>query len=64
MSDKPSRTTFRKRLDEMVSQLREEIVAGKRAIGEFLPSEQALGEQFQLSKIPSAKDWTCSSRRG
>jgi ABC-type sugar transport system, periplasmic component len=50
MSDKPSRTTFRKRLDEMVSQLREEIVAGKRAIGEFLPSEQALGEQFQLSK--------------
>lgn len=50
MTNKPSRTTFRKRLDEMVSLLREEIVSGKRPIGEFLPSEQALGEQFQLSK--------------
>lgn len=50
MTSKPSRTTFRKRLDEMVSVLREEIVTGKRIIGEYLPSELALGEQFQLSK--------------
>lgn len=50
MTIKPSRTTFRKRLDDMVSVLREEIVTGKRAVGQYLPSELALGEQFQLSK--------------
>lgn len=34
----------------MVSVLREEIVNGTRPAGEYLPSEVALGEQFQLSK--------------
>lgn len=50
MGQKPSRSTFRQRLDEMVSVLREEIVTGKREVGEYLPSEVALGEQFNLSK--------------
>jgi multiple sugar transport system substrate-binding protein len=50
MPDKPSRSTFRQRLHEMVSVLKEEIVSGKRAVGEYLPSEMALAERFQLSK--------------
>ncbi|MGZ9587366.1 extracellular solute-binding protein [Paenibacillus marinisediminis] len=50
MESKPSRVTFRKRLDDMVATLREDIVTGKREVGEYLPSEVSLGEQFQLSK--------------
>lgn len=50
MSRKPSRSTFRLRLDEMVTTLRDEIITGKREIGEYLPSEIELGNQFQLSK--------------
>jgi multiple sugar transport system substrate-binding protein len=50
MSDKQRRTTFRSRLDEMVTTLRHEIVTGKRSTGEYLPSELAIAEQFQLSK--------------
>lgn len=49
MHDKPSRTTFRARLDEMVHQLRNEIVTGKLQSGEFLPSIQLLSKQHQLS---------------
>jgi multiple sugar transport system substrate-binding protein len=50
MSRKPSRSTFRLRLDEMVTTLRDEMITGKREIGEYLPSEMDLGDQFQLSK--------------
>ncbi|WJH36947.1 extracellular solute-binding protein [Paenibacillus sp. CC-CFT747] len=46
---KASRKTFRIRLEEMASVLREEILSGRRAVGEFLPSELDLTKQFQLS---------------
>lgn len=46
---KASRKTFRIRLDEMANILREEILSGKRAVGEFLPSELDLTKQFHLS---------------
>ncbi|WP_054956793.1 extracellular solute-binding protein [Paenibacillus dakarensis] len=49
MHDKPSRTTFRARLDEMVQLLRNEIVTGRLQSGEFLPSIQQLSKQHQLS---------------
>jgi multiple sugar transport system substrate-binding protein len=48
--EKIRRTTFRKRLDQMVTALRNEILTGKKAPGEFLKSETALGEQYLLSK--------------
>jgi len=48
--NKPSRTTFRARLDTMVQQLREDIISGRLTPGSYLPSEEVLGEQFQLSK--------------
>ncbi|GIP34814.1 extracellular solute-binding protein [Paenibacillus sp. J2TS4] len=50
MSHKPSRTTFRARLDEMVRTLRNDIVSGKLSIGQYLPSERVLAIDFQLSK--------------
>jgi len=48
--EKPSRTTFRVRLETMVHQLREDILSGTFAPGSYLPSEDVLGEQFLLSK--------------
>ncbi|MBO9609968.1 MAG: extracellular solute-binding protein, partial [Paenibacillaceae bacterium] len=45
-----SRTTFRQRLEHMVEQLRRDMRSGKLAAGEFLPSEDTLGERFRLSK--------------
>lgn len=47
--EKVSRKTFRIRLEEMASILRDEIISGKRAVGEFLPSELDLTKQFHLS---------------
>ncbi|TMV51263.1 extracellular solute-binding protein [Paenibacillus mesophilus] len=44
-----SRKSPRERLSDMVSRLRQEIVTGKRPSGEFLPSEKALADQFELS---------------
>lgn len=49
MKNKHSRKTFRLRQDVMLQQLRNEIISGKRAIGDFLPSEKMLSEQFGLS---------------
>lgn len=49
MADRPSRSTFHERMDEMVSVLRDEMISGKRQVGEFLPSERALGKQFRIS---------------
>lgn len=48
--EKPSRTTFRVRLETMVQQLREDILSGRLSPGSYLPSEDVLGETFQLSK--------------
>jgi len=50
MDNKASRKTFRRRLGDMVSALREDIIAGRRPPGDYLPSETALAEQFRLSK--------------
>lgn len=55
MARKTSRSTFRSRLDVMVKSLRGDIIAGKRNPGDFLPSELALGEEFQLSKMSVRK---------
>lgn len=49
MTGKQSRKTFRFRLDEMVNTLREQILSGHYAVGDFLPSEMDLSETFQLS---------------
>lgn len=50
MNRKPSRTTFRQRLNEMVSSLRESIITGSLQPGDYLPAETILAEQFNLSK--------------
>ncbi|MGO4271575.1 extracellular solute-binding protein, partial [Paenibacillus sp. TAF58] len=50
MAGKPKRSTFRTRLEEMVTTLRSDIATGKLQPGDFLPSELTLAEQFQLSK--------------
>lgn len=49
MREKPRRSTFRVRMDEMIGQLREHILTGKLAVHQYLPSEVELGKQFQLS---------------
>ncbi|MBB6632659.1 extracellular solute-binding protein [Cohnella thailandensis] len=50
MTNRPKRTTFKTRMDDMIAALENDIVTGKYAAGDLLPSEIALGEQFQLSK--------------
>lgn len=50
MSNKPDRVTFQKRLEEMVSTLRRDILTSVRPPGDYLPSELALAEQYMLSK--------------
>lgn len=50
MGNKPSRKTFRIRFNKLINTLRQEIMSGKRQVGDYLPSEMALAEQFQLSK--------------
>ncbi|PYI54910.1 extracellular solute-binding protein [Paenibacillus flagellatus] len=49
MNASKSRKSPRERLNAMVGRLRDEIAAGQRRAGEFLPSEKALAEQFELS---------------
>ena len=49
MGRKPN-NAFQSLLDEMVQVLREEILTGVWAKGEFLPSETALANRFHLSK--------------
>ncbi|CAM3612914.1 extracellular solute-binding protein [Marinicrinis lubricantis] len=48
--NKPSRTTFRARLQEMIHTLRTQIESGELQSGDYLPSENRLGEIFRLSK--------------
>ncbi|PYI54025.1 extracellular solute-binding protein [Paenibacillus flagellatus] len=50
MTDKPKRTTFRTRMDDMIASLRDDIGMGRYAPGDFLPSEFHLIERFRLSK--------------
>ncbi|WP_309120479.1 extracellular solute-binding protein [Paenibacillus sp.] len=49
MENKPSRTTFRERMDEMIRTLRSDIVTGKLQSGTFLPSIHQLSKQYRLS---------------
>ena len=49
MPNKPSRTTFQQRLNEMVDSLRNDIVTGKWCVGQFLPSITQLSKTYQLS---------------
>ncbi|MBD2865879.1 extracellular solute-binding protein [Paenibacillus oceani] len=49
MSEKASRKTFRARLQTMVQQLRSGIIEGTYSVGDYLPAESTLAEQFQLS---------------
>ncbi|CAM3384848.1 extracellular solute-binding protein [Marinicrinis lubricantis] len=49
MQEKPSRTTFRERLDDMIHSLRDEIVTGKLKSGAFIPSLNQLSKRFKLS---------------
>ncbi|WP_349408604.1 extracellular solute-binding protein [Pseudalkalibacillus sp. SCS-8] len=50
MVGKLTRDTFKERLEYMITTLRSEIVTGKYPVGDFLPSELAIGKRFQLSK--------------
>ncbi|TMV43753.1 extracellular solute-binding protein [Paenibacillus mesophilus] len=54
MERKPSRKTFRPRLDEMITSIRNNIITGNIEPGKFLPSEKQLAEQFGLS-VPSVR---------
>jgi len=49
LPNKPSRTTFHHRLNEMISILRNDIQSGILQSGQFLPSIAELGKQYQLS---------------
>ncbi|CAG7617222.1 hypothetical protein PAESOLCIP111_01996 [Paenibacillus solanacearum] len=55
MTNKTSRSTFRSRMDTMVTAIRGQIHSGQRSIGEYLPSELTLAQQFQLSKTSVRK---------
>ncbi|MBE3595505.1 MAG: extracellular solute-binding protein [Hydrogenibacillus sp.] len=50
MKKRPNRATFHARLNAMINTLRQDITGGKWKIGEYLPSESALAEQYHLSK--------------
>lgn len=49
MQEKPSRTTFRERLENMTQTLRDEIITGSMQSGSYLPSIQQLSKQYNLS---------------
>lgn len=49
MANRPSRETLTKRMDEMIRSIRDEIVSGKRNVGDFLPSERELGKLYTIS---------------
>lgn len=49
MPNKPSRTTFQHRLNEMITNLRSAILTGNLPKGQFLPSIAQLGKQYHLS---------------
>ncbi|GAA3405662.1 extracellular solute-binding protein [Paenibacillus hodogayensis] len=55
MNLKPSRSTFRDRMNGMIDTLRRDIESGVYAPGSFLPSEERLAEQFDVSYKSVAK---------
>lgn len=55
MNSKPSRSTFRDRMNEMIATLRRDIESGVYAPGTFLPSEERLAELFGMSYKSVAK---------
>lgn len=50
MTNRPTRTTFKSRMDDMIDALANDIATNKYKEGDLLPSEIALGEQYRLSK--------------
>lgn len=50
MPDKPSRATFQERINYFITSIREDIINGKIASGDFLPSLNLLSIQYNLSK--------------
>lgn len=50
VSSSSKRSGARTRLEHMIGTLRDEIVTGARSVGDYLPPELTLCEQFQLSK--------------
>ncbi|MDF2721478.1 MAG: GntR family transcriptional regulator [Paenibacillus sp.] len=55
MENRTSHKKFQARLDELVHTLREDIVSGRRAPGEFLPSEREFSKLYQLSNLTVRK---------
>lgn len=55
MITKQKRTVSRSMLEQMIDTLRSEIKSGHRKAGEFLPSELALCEQYNLSNFTVRK---------
>lgn len=55
MGNRPSRRTFRNRLDELVQALKSDIAANKYPPGTYLPSENTLAEIYGLSGKSVAK---------
>lgn len=53
--NKPSRSTYRERMLNMIDILRNEISEGKYLPGTFLPAEKAMSERFSLSTNSVAK---------
>ncbi|MEF2244707.1 MULTISPECIES: extracellular solute-binding protein [unclassified Paenibacillus] len=50
MSNKSDRITFQTRYNDMLDTLRHEILTSIRPAGEYIPSELALSEQYQISR--------------
>ncbi len=50
MAGKKSREIFKEQLNHMVSTIRTKIMTGEMAIGDYLPSELFLADQYGLSK--------------
>lgn len=50
MRGKKSREVFKVQLNQMVSSVRQQIISGEIQVGDYLPSELILAEQFGLSK--------------
>lgn len=61
---KPSRKSFDTRLTRMIDRLRSDINGGVYAPGDYLPSEKALTEQFELSNKSVRKGLDALVREG
>lgn len=55
MATRQKRTVSRSKLEQMIETLRHEIVSGQWKAGEFLPSELAMCEQYNLSNLTVRK---------